>query len=107
MIVYVILSITILYFLFVLLKEFIYNITKIKICAICAAVSLTWIILIILQLIGYKVDLLILGILMGQSIAGVMYSTEGKIKNKLALSFVRLTIILIGTIIVYSILEVI
>ena len=107
MIIYVILSIIVLYFLFALMKDFIYKLIKIKVCAICGAVSITWITLLILKFIGYEIESLILGILMGQSIVGVMYYLEDKIKNKLTLSFVRLSTILIGTIGIYYLLSVI
>ena len=106
MILYVLLSIILFYFLFALLKDFIYRVIKIKICAICGAVSLTWIILLILKFIGYEIESLLLGILLGQSVVGIMYYLEDKIKNKLTLSFVRLSTILIGTLVVYSLLNV-
>ncbi|MBS3149463.1 hypothetical protein J4455_02095 [Candidatus Woesearchaeota archaeon] len=105
MIFYVITSIFVLFFIFALIKDFIYKVTKIKVCAICAAVSLTWIFLIILSLIGYNIDKLIIGILMGQSIVGIMYYLEKKLKNKLFLSLSKLFTIVIGTLIVYSILR--
>ena len=107
MIVYVLFSIVIIYLLLVLIKDFAYKKTKIKICAICGAVSLTWVVMLILALLGYNIDKLLLGILMGESIVGIMYSLENKIKNKLASSFVKLFTISIGTIVVYFILGVI
>lgn len=107
MIFYIIISIFVLFFIFTLIKDFIYDKTKLKICAICAAVSLTWVSLIILKLIGYTIDKLILGILMGQSIVGIMYYIEKKMKNKLLLSFSRLFIIAFGTLIVYYVIKVI
>ncbi|MBS3146565.1 hypothetical protein J4471_02605 [Candidatus Woesearchaeota archaeon] len=107
MIFYILLSITILFFIFVLLKDFIHKVLKIKICAICAAVGLTWIALIVLSLIGYAIDRLILGILMGQSVVGIMYSIEKKINNKLVLTLSKLLTILFGTLIIYYVIKVI
>lgn len=107
MIFYVIISIFVLFFIFALIKDSIYKLTKMRICAICAAVSLTWIFLIILRLVGYEIDKLIIGILMGQSVVGIMYYIDKKLKNKLLLSLSRLFTVVFGTLIVYYLIKVI
>jgi len=107
MIIYTLLSITVLFFIFVLIKDSIYKITKINICAICAAVSITWISLIIMKLLGYIIDNIIIAILMGQSIVGIMYYLDKKMKNKLMSSLSKLFTIVFGTLIVYYLIKVI
>lgn len=106
MIIYTLLSITVLFFIFVLIKDSIYKITKINICAICAAVSITWISLIIMKLLGYIIDNVIIAILMGQSIVGIMYYLDKKMKNKLMSSLSKLFTIVFGTLIVYYLIKV-
>lgn len=107
MLIYTLVSIVLLYLIVVLVKDKLYKLTKIKLCAICAAVSLTWLLLIILKLSGYNLDILLIGILMGQSVTGIMYSLQEKIKNKLFLAFSKLAAILLGTAIVYYFLTMI
>ncbi|MBI2672580.1 hypothetical protein HYX16_06620 [Candidatus Woesearchaeota archaeon] len=104
MIYYILLSIFVLYILFVFLKDGIYKVTKQKICALCAAVSLTWLTLLALNFFGYKIDSLILAILMGESVTGIAYLLDKRIKNKLYLSLLRLFTIIFGTLAVYLIL---
>ncbi len=63
-----------LFILFVFVKE----VTKLKFCALCVAVSLTWISLLVL----WKFDLfdqpLVLGVLIGESVFGVYHLVEKK-----------------------------
>src|SRR3989344_5074541 len=89
---YALLLIFFLYFFFIFLNgKF-----NFKLCAICGSVFLTWIILIILKLSGINVDILFIGILIGQSITGILYLYEGyfKNRNRMFLSF-RIFIILV------------
>ena len=51
---------------------------KLKVCALCAAVSTTWLGLLVMNLTGFRVDPLIIGILMGGSAVGIMYLLEKK-----------------------------
>lgn len=103
---YLILSIVILYFIFAFLKNTIKRIFKIAPCSICAAVSITWIASLIYYLIGGKIDLLMIAILIGQSIAGVMYKMEGWFKKLNLKKFWLMRIIIIagGTATMYSFL---
>jgi hypothetical protein len=68
----------VLFILFIALR----SIFKIKICALCAAVSTTWILLLTFLYIGKEVDPLIIGILMGGSAVGLMYYLENRLPEK-------------------------
>jgi len=74
----------ILLFIFLLYLFFIFSNGKFnfKLCAVCGSVFLTWIILIILKLYGINVDILFIGILIGQSITGILYLYEDYFKNR-------------------------
>lgn len=100
-------SITLFYFLFALLGEQVKHFLRRKICAICAAVSLTWLGLFLLWLAGLKIDLLLIGILMGGSVVGIMYAAEGYFKQRKWRRFwlLRILIIIFGFGLVYSLLS--
>ncbi len=80
---------------------------KINLCAICAAVSSTWITLLIIYYRGFEIDPVIPAILMGQSVTGLMYLYERKVKergmNKL-LAF-RIFIIIGGALFMYALVS--
>lgn len=96
-------SILVLFVIFAFARELIYKKFKLKICSICAAVSLTWITIIILKTIGIEIDNLLPGILMGESITGIMYLFENKAKEKSQnnILWLKVVIILLGTLLVY------
>jgi len=102
MIYWILLGILTLFIVLVILRKQV----KHKICAICGAVSLTWITLLILTYLGFAIDPLIIGILMGESVTGIMYLFERKIKskNKSHLLGLKIFIILLGTALVYFLL---
>lgn len=106
-ILYAVLSITILYFLFAFGGEAIRKIVGRKVCAICAAVSLTWISLLVLKLAGFHIDILIIAILMGQSVVGLMVELEKIFEKKKLQKFwlVRILVIIGGTLFVYWLLK--
>jgi hypothetical protein len=87
-------GITILFFLFLILRNF----SK-KICAICLSVSLTWIVLLSLYFLGIFTDKIIIAILMGMSALGLFYMFYEK------LSVFKLPFILTLIFVIYSILE--
>lgn len=58
------------------------KITGIKLCAICSAVSGTWLVLLFLYFTKGNVDPLILGVLMGGSAVGVMYYLSSRVPEK-------------------------
>lgn len=69
-----ILSIAVIYFIVAFLK--------IKLCAICTAVSLTWFGLLIAYALDWHQDILLIGILMGGSVVGAMYKVGEYLKRK-------------------------
>jgi len=68
-------SILILFLIFLFLRSFL----KVKVCALCGAVSLTWILILVFLYVGKEVDVTSLSILMGGSIVGLMYYLERKL----------------------------
>ena len=70
-----------------------------KLCAVCGAVSLTWISLLALTYLKLFDDKYLIAILMGQSICGAMYLFEKSAPKKL--HSLKIAIILVGTLIVY------
>ena len=69
------LGITVLFAVFLVLR----SLFSLKVCALCAAVATTWIILIVLFYLGTTTNLTLVGILMGGSVVGVMYLLEQKL----------------------------
>jgi len=72
------LGIVILFAIFVTFR----TLSPIKICALCGAVSIIWIILLTLFYLGYETDPVLLGILMGGSAVGLIYLLEQKLPEK-------------------------
>lgn len=99
----VLIGITVIFFILLLLKEIFPKKIKSKFCAICAAVSLTWITLLILYILRIYTDIIIISILVGGTIVGIYYNTESKVKENIKLFRLPflLTLILIG----YSLLN--
>lgn len=54
-----------------------------KLCAICAAVALSWLILLVLYKVGSYSSGLLVGILMGQSITGFFYFGQKRLPKAL------------------------
>ncbi len=100
----VLISILVLYVLFALTKDFIKRNLRISICAVCIAVSLTWIVLLILYFAKMFDDKLIIAILMGQSIVGLMYAFDERFKKNKSIVALKIFIILFGTLFVYYLL---
>jgi len=73
----ILIAISLLFFLFLGIRSWL----KIKVCAICAAVSVVWISLLTFKLLGGDVDTLSLGILMGGSAVGLMYLLGAKLSE--------------------------
>lgn len=97
-------SITVLFVIFALIKDYIKKKTKYDVCAICTAVSTTWIATIIIAFLGYKIDKVLLAILMGMSITGAMYLLDERFKTKRNY-LIKLGTILGGTIITYYVIQ--
>jgi hypothetical protein len=79
------------------LRDIIGKIIGKKPCAICSAVSLTWLGSLVLKFLGFPADNLLIGILMGGSVVGGMYYLEEKFhEKKWSFWFARLIIIIGG-----------
>lgn len=76
--VFILIGITILFSVLVALR----SLSSFKACALCGAVSLTWITLLILFYLNYEVNPVLIGILMGSSVVGLMYLLEKKLREK-------------------------
>lgn len=61
---------------------FLRSVFSVKVCALCGAVSLVWITLLVLFLSGYSVDPIILSLLIGGSVVGSMYALEQKFSER-------------------------
>lgn len=99
--------IPVLYLIAAILKPNIKSLLPFNLCAICAAVSLTWIALALFYLMGRTEFMLMIGVLMGMSVAGLMYKAEGIYKNNHIKNFwfVRLVIVVGGFYSVYLFLQ--
>lgn len=73
------LAIVVLFFVLLAIKE---KISK-RFCVICASISLTWIVFLILYRLEYFNNALILGILIGESVTGIYYLVEKNVKEDL------------------------
>lgn len=93
---YTLLSIIILFFVILLVKEFFNKKLKDKFCVICTAISLTWIFLLILYWLKLFSNITIIALLMGQTILGIFYVLESKTKDKLKLFRLPFLATLIG-----------
>ncbi len=82
----------------VLIKPWITKKVHWNVCAICVAVSLTWVVLLGLFWSGIQVDVVSLAVLMGMSVTGIMYKLEGiyRARRLRSLWVVRLVVILGG-----------
>lgn len=92
-------SLIIVLFLIIILVK---PLAKIKVCALCAAVSLTWIVLISFYYSGIEIDPTIIALLIGGTAAGLSNKLAQKVSEKLVifklpfyLSFVFVAYILI------------
>jgi len=97
-ILWIIVGITLAFFLIFIIREIT---NKKKICVICTAVTLTWVSLLILYWKGLFDNQLIIALLMGQTILGIFYLSESKVKKELKLFRLPflLSLIVIGYII--------
>lgn len=100
-------SIPVIYFLVALIKPNLQPRIPFNICAICAAVSATWLGLLIAWLLGTEVPLITIAILLGMSITGIMYKMEEFYKKAHIRNFwfVRLIVIVGGYYLVHELLK--
>lgn len=78
----------------------------VRICAICGAVSLTWLGLLIGLFLGWHDNVLWLAVMMGGSVVGFVYKLEKYFKRKKLSNFwlIRILIIVLGFLSVYLLL---
>ncbi|NIA02104.1 MAG: hypothetical protein GWP15_01845 [Nitrospirae bacterium] len=100
-------SIPVLYLFVAFLKPYFQPKIPFKICAICIAVSLTWLGMLVMLFLRKDVSLVTLGILMGMSVVGIMYRLEDFYKKKKIQNFwmVRLVVVVGGFYAVRMLLE--
>ena len=55
--------------------------TPLRLCPICAGVSGTWAWMLVARAVGYAIDPLIIGILMGGSVVGAAYQLEKRLPS--------------------------
>jgi len=53
--------------------------TRLKFCAVCVAISSTWLGLLGLRLAGFNINPMLIGVLMGESVVGIYYLLEKKV----------------------------
>lgn len=58
------------------------TVTGLKICALCASVTLTWLLLLMVQVSRGGVDPILLALLMGGSVVGLMYYISSKVPER-------------------------
>lgn len=90
----------------VIVLYFIFAFLPIKICAICGAVSLIWLGLLIGLFLGWHDNVLWIATMMGGSIVGLMYKLEKYFLKKQLSNFwlIRILIIVLGFLSVYLLL---
>ena len=77
---------------------------RLKFCAVCVTVSLTWLFLLTARLLGYAVNPILIGVLMGESVVGLYYLIEKK--APVAWQIFRWPYIITMTVMVYLIVGV-
>lgn len=70
------LTIPLFFFLTVIIKPYMQPRLKWNLCAICIAVSLTWLLLLILSWTGFTINPVAIALLMGMSITGLLVKIE-------------------------------
>lgn len=74
----VLIGITVLFAILVALR----SVFSLKICALCGAVSIIWLTLLLLFYVGYVINPILIALLVGGSVVGGMYLLEQKIPEK-------------------------
>ncbi len=100
---FIFVEIVVLFFSLLILKNIFLKKLKRKVCVLCAAVSLSWIGLLILHYLGRFDNMVVVALLMGGSLVGIFYLVERKVKEEMTLFRLPffLTLVLIG----YSLLD--
>lgn len=90
----------------ILIIYFVVAFSPLKLCAICSAVSITWFGLFGTYILGLHNEITWIGILMGGSVVGLMYSLDHywKRHHYSGTWFLKLTTIMFGFLLVYAVL---
>lgn len=104
MITFILLIITVLFFVFTFFKRTLQKMLPFSFCALCTSVLLTWIGLLISSFVGGPSDIQLLAILMGESITGIMYKLTLQQPLQPKNSALSLFILLLGTTLAYAVL---
>ncbi len=99
----ILIGITSIFFLFLIIKNMLSNKLKENFCVICAAIGISWLVLLVLLKLTYFNDKTIIALLIGQSILGIFYLVEKKAKEQYKIF--RLPFLLALTVLAYYILE--
>jgi hypothetical protein len=94
----ILLGIIILFFVVLITKQFFSKALKEKTCAICVAVAITWVFLLVLFYLDKFENTLIIALLMGMTLLGIFYIFERNVKKELTLFRLPflLTLIVVG-----------
>ncbi len=104
MITLILLIITVLFFVFTFFKRMLQRIFPFFFCALCASVFLTWTVLLSISFFAVPLDTTLIGILMGESITGIMYKLTLQRQLQPKNSVLSLFILLLGTTLAYAVL---
>ncbi len=88
--------IVVFFIFFLIFKEFLPLKYKENVCVLCFSISATWIFLLIFNYLEYFQNKIIIALLMGQSILGVFYIVEKRIRNDLKLFLLPFLLTLSG-----------
>lgn len=99
----VLLAISLLFFVLLGVKELFSRRLKKKLCVICATVSLVWIVLLVLYWGGLFGGKVIIALLIGQTVLGIFYLLEQKVREGLKLF--RLPFLLTLVVAAYTLIE--
>lgn len=75
---FTLISVTALFALFLMLRTYL----ALEICALCGAVTATWVLLLGLLYAGMSLNPVLLGLLMGGSVVGAMYLLQNKLDHR-------------------------
>ncbi len=76
-----------------------------KVCAICAGVSGTWMLMLGARFLGYPIDPAVLAMLLGGSVVGVAYQLEKKLPQKRSALLWKVLFIPAGFVAAYGIVQ--
>ena len=79
------------------------SLSRIKVCALCSAVSITWIVLLILFYTGFEIEPIIIALLVGGTVAGLTNKLAQKLPEKFTVF--KLPFYLVSLFVAYLLVE--